>query len=630
MKLKKLKISNFKGIRSLEVNFAGTTIIAGANATGKSTIYDAYLWLLFGKNSEGRSDFPIKPFGQDGQPETNVEVSVSAEFDNFKLTRTLREKWSKKRGAGLPELTGHETQYQIDDIDVSAGKYTEFVSSIIDESKFRILSDVFAFQDLHWAERRKLLSELVDEQGIRSNVLQAFPELAEKLQKYSIADLRQSLRNQRNAIKDEVDKYPVRIETLKSQMPDLSGVKDAKQKIYEIDGLLEALSIQIKVAEARSREKMRQYEAALADKNKIKAEISRIEADIKAKKYEIEAKKASIEARKSSIRREIDNFRQIIAENTQKIDNLNKKLAELRQQWAEETTKSFVPADSLFVCFNCGQKLPEDKAIEIADKAKAKFNEEKRMRIAEIEQSGKSTKASIERLTAENQQLEAKIKQLEQELEQLNAQVATEVDVMAEMARLAELNKQLEEFVLPNVEADNEVASLEGKRKALYEERLQLQEVVSAEKQAEQLQANIQQLESSWKADSQQLLKVEQMLIRLDDFEEAYSRELEQAVNANIAGDGFEIRMFRKLLNGNIEATCDIYYHGVPIQSVNNGHRIVFGLKMINLLSKLYNVQVPVFVDNAESVNDWNLPNVDYQLILLKVTEDKKLNVLFK
>jgi DNA repair exonuclease SbcCD ATPase subunit len=630
MKLKKLKISNFKGLRSLEVSFAGTTIISGANATGKSTIYDAYLWLLFGKNSEGRSDFPIKPYNENGQPETNIEVSVEAEFDSFKLRRSLHEKWNKKRGAGQSELTGHETQYQIDDIDVSATKYNEFVSSIIDESKFRILSDVFAFQDLHWAERRKLLSELVDEQGIRSNVLQAFQELAEKLQKYSISELRQSLRNQRNAIKDEVDKYPVRIETLKSQMPDLSGVNDAKQKIYEIDGLLEALSSQIKAAEARSREKMRQYEAALAEKNKIKARISQIDADIKAKKYEIEAKRSAIDTRKSSIRREIDNFRQIIAENTQKIDNLNKKLAELRQQWAEETTKSFVPADNLFICFNCGQRLPDNKALEIADKAKAKFNEEKRMRIAEIEQSGKSTKASIERLTAENQQLEAKITQLEKELEQLNVQAVAEADVTAEMARLSELNKQLEEFVLPNVEADNEVASLEGKRKALYEERLQLREIISAEKQAEQLRANIQQLEASWKADSQQLLNVEQMLIRLDDYEEAYSKELEQAVNANIAGEGFEIRMFRKLLNGNIEATCDIYYHGVPIQSVNNGHRIVFGIKMIDLLSKLYNVQVPVFVDNAESVNDWNLPNVNYQLILLKVTEDKKLNVLFK
>jgi len=375
---------------------------------------------------------------------------------------------------------------------------------------------------------------------------------------------------------------------------------------------------------------MQQYEAALAEKNKIKVRISQIEADIKAKKYEIETKRSAIEARKSAIRREIENLRQNIEANIHRIEFLQKLLADLRQQWAEETTKSFVPADSLFVCFNCGQRLPEDKAIEIADKAKAKFNEEKRARIAEIEQSGKKSKASIEQFFAENQQFEAKIKQLEQELEQLNTQAVAEADVAAEMARLSELNKQLEEFVLPNVEADNEVASLEGKRKALYEERLQLQEIVSAEKQFEQLQANIRQLEANWKADSQQLLKVEQMLVMLDDFEEAYSRELEQAVNANISGDGFEIRMFRKLLNGNIEATCDIYYNGVPIQSVNNGHRIVFGLKMIDLLSKLYNVQVPVFVDNAESVNDWNLPNVNYQLILLKVTEDKKLNVLFK
>ena len=54
--IKSIHIENFKGINMLDVNFSVKTKISGQNAVGKTTIFDAFTWLLFNKNSSGEEN----------------------------------------------------------------------------------------------------------------------------------------------------------------------------------------------------------------------------------------------------------------------------------------------------------------------------------------------------------------------------------------------------------------------------------------------------------------------------------------------------------------------------------------------------------------------------------------------
>ena len=80
IKLKTLALENFKGIRKFTLEPGNTCIIAGANATGKTTLIDAFLWLLFNKDSQGKADFALKTL-KDGQEIPNIEHSVEMELE---------------------------------------------------------------------------------------------------------------------------------------------------------------------------------------------------------------------------------------------------------------------------------------------------------------------------------------------------------------------------------------------------------------------------------------------------------------------------------------------------------------------------------------------------------------------
>lgn len=112
MILKSLRMENFKGIKSLDVNFSNKTSIKGQNAVGKTTIFDAFTWLLFNKNSAGEEKFNVRPLDKDGNRIDNVEIKVVAVLDvdgkEMELSKIQKQNWVKKRGTNTVSL--QETQ----------------------------------------------------------------------------------------------------------------------------------------------------------------------------------------------------------------------------------------------------------------------------------------------------------------------------------------------------------------------------------------------------------------------------------------------------------------------------------------------------------------------------------------
>lgn len=162
IEIKCMDIVNFKCFRNLHLDFhSGTNTIYGQNSAGKSSVFDAFTWLLFGKDSHGNSAFSVKPTGAAPgvMPEVTAVLSVNGE--TLTLRKTLRERWEKHRGSAEARFAGNTTDYFVDDVPRKESEYKRIIAGYIDENQFKLLTNVYAFaRDLHWKERRKLLAEI--------------------------------------------------------------------------------------------------------------------------------------------------------------------------------------------------------------------------------------------------------------------------------------------------------------------------------------------------------------------------------------------------------------------------------------------------------------------------------------
>ena len=236
MKLHKLVLTNFKGIKSFTLDAQGQDVnIWGDNATGKTTLYDAFLWLLFDKDSQNRKDFEIKTIGPDGEYIHGLDHSVEAtlEIDGAEiltLKKVYMEKWTKKRGSPKAEFTGHTTDYYIDGVPVKKSDYDAKIASIADENIFKLLTSPKYFNEqLHWQERRKLLlqvcGDISDGDVIASD--SSLTQLPAILGNRSIDDHRKIIAARRTEINKELERIPVRIDEVQRGLPDIAGIDQA-------------------------------------------------------------------------------------------------------------------------------------------------------------------------------------------------------------------------------------------------------------------------------------------------------------------------------------------------------------------------------------------------------------------
>ena len=165
IKLLKMRIQNFKGCKDREIAFGDRTDIKGANATGKTTVFDAFTWLLFGKDSLGNAKFDIRPLDADGNMINNLEISVEAlirvDDEEYALKKTQKQVWRKKRGTDTTEFQGNVNEFEINGYPKSEKEFKAFIAGIVDENIFNLVTNPNAFNALPWKEQREILMKFV-------------------------------------------------------------------------------------------------------------------------------------------------------------------------------------------------------------------------------------------------------------------------------------------------------------------------------------------------------------------------------------------------------------------------------------------------------------------------------------
>ena len=635
MKLTKLELLNFKGLKAFTINFNGDVIIRGDNATGKTTVFDSVCWLLFGKDSLDRADFEIKTL-DGGEPIHKVNHEVTGTFTldeggTVELKRVYREKYSSPRG-GEVTMTGHTTDYFVDGVPKKEKEYKEMVSSLVDESIFKLITNPLYFNETYsWQNRRKLLLEMCGDIS-DEDVIAEYSELkalTDILSGHSVDDHRKVVAAKKTAINKELDMIPVRIDEALRGKPTIDTPRDV---------LIQEISLATTTLEALEADK-----ALLVNGHAVvdtRAELRDVQRRLMARESELQMEYKKQSALKSNeydmVVSELNNLSSKVENTKHRIDTSNRDIQhiesvinELMHQRQQVNEDAFV-MDIDDACPTCGQKLPAEQIQAAREKAETKFNLRKSKRLEEINQSIELKQQDIENIKKRDaglepvETLEALIKAKElvkqtitDEIGQLTAPVLDDDSIYADL--------KAEEFMLQmkldesNTDHSEEIADIDKRIATTKEHRFNLETELNKYEEAKRIDTRVAELESQQAELAAEKSKLDEASYLMDEFVKAKVNMLEDVINSRFKLARF--KMFNVMLNGNVEECCETTYKGVPYRSMNNAARINVGLDIINALTSYFKVNAPVFIDNAEAVTEF-IP-VNSQTIKLIVDESE-------
>lgn len=646
IKLMKLTLKNFKGVKDFALEVNGNDVsVFGDNATGKTTLYDAFLWLLFNKNSQNQTKFSLKTLTLDGQELNNLEHEVEASFfvdgQPLALKKIHYEDWTQKRGALEKTFKGNKNRYFIDEVPTPEKKYNEAIETLIDEEVFKLLTSPTYFNEqFKWEKRRETLLEitgdLTDEEVISAN--ETLQELTGILNGRKIEDHKLVIAAKKKKINDEIKSIPTRISEIHNLLPEgnvdvLSIEKEIAGIEKEIDGHTAQIS-NIKNGTAIVGKQQELQQVAL-DLESIKREL---ESESIEKANKVNTKIQEEQSNISILMRKKEDAKYQLKRNNDEFESIEKKLIPLRGEYNVLEPTEFTHEVEC-VCPTCEQDLPADQVATAKEKALTAFNLKKSQRLEEIRELGKAGAKKKDKLLDQNEKLtnaagsaqseiDAKqvvITKLEAELEALREEVKDARQDARYQAKIQKQNELNEKIKLLQENTENAVSGIESEVATLRAKRAELNQQIAQRSHFELSIKRIAELEAQQEQLAKDFENVEKELFLVEEFTRIKVEMLDEKINSKFKYARFKLT--HKQVDGTLVDVCETTYNGVPYGSgLNNAAKINVGLDIIQTLSDHYGFRVPIFVDNAEAVT--HITEMDAQVISLVVSEqDKQLRI---
>ena len=641
MKLLQLNIRNFKGTAKLDLALEGNNLtVSGRNGIGKTTIFDAMSWLMTGKDSKGSQPesegFQIKPRELDGTVKSGVMPTVTAVFDvgtdrPLKLEKTFKEKWEKKRGQVNPVFSGHTTEYFIDDIPRKESELKNILSAFIDESTFRLLTDVYRFPNgLKWQERRAILFDLCNIKTDSELMAQdsRFAPLLTAVGQWSVDEYKTGLKNQRRKVNQNLETIPIRIDEVSNSIADLTTIDfdsiqtqaDEQEKIIE--------SLQAKLLEIDNNTAM------ISMKNQLEGlqnQLTKLENENITHRL---SQQVPQEDKRQVVQKEVDLLeRQLQHEQSQMVSvqtqtqNANALLGKYREQWKTISKEQF---NGNTVCPACGQNLPKDKIQQAIEH----FNNDKKARQDRLLSDSQLVKENLANH-------ETALKQHEQAIEQLKIKLAEMTEVLKNTPEVqAPVIDDLPNYADDTAKLQTEILKLNNSLMIIANDAVKHKQDVNIElleaknlysylllqlakkDKISEANARIDELHAEQRTVSAELDRIDKMLALCEDFTRYKVNAITSAINSKFNIVTF--RLFREQINGGLEDCCDVMLNGKPYGTISDGEKIKVGIDIVQTLTKHFDVQLPLIVDCAESVTDF--PQTTLQTIKL-IVKDSDMEV---
>lgn len=653
--LKKLELKNFKGIKELTIDFGNVTSISGRNATGKTTVVDAFTWLLFGKDSKDRTTFNIKTLDANGEELHGLEHSVTGELEvdgqAITIQRLYKEKWTKQRGQAQAELKGHTTEYFINEVPTSMKDYQSRVNQIFEENKFKLVTSPLYFTNLKWQDQRKMLLEIIGDID-EETVINYNPSLEplRNLLTDGIDNLLKVVKAKISKLKDNVKSIPFRIDECNNSIidEDFQALEFRKRGIESgIKSLDESIEDKSKVNDRKLElsnkifELKQQFQAKY---NKAKSDMELPKMQLKNDMRELEYKLQDQERDYRTAVRTEEQLEREIVEGKNSISKLKFENEGLREEFSKVKGETLEIDESQFVCPMCKREF-ETNDIE-AKKAEllSNFNTDKEKRMKNIQARGKTNNATIAKIeanisTLNNKLIETseyinsiklKIEETKEQINNLSVQLSiSDCTKEIKFEGMEELKAEIKnlEDEMRSISIGDSNMELKVRKANLVKELEEVNRLLAGRENNDKLILRIKELQAEERGLAAKIAELEGQQFMCEEFIRTKVELLEGSINNKFAGS-ISFKLFNKQINGGLNECCEATVNGVPFSNANTASQINAGLSIVNTLSKHFNVQAPIFIDNAESVN--KIGETDSQLIKLIVSLDNTLKVEVK
>lgn len=663
--IKEINLINFKGLRNQTIKFNHITNISGDNGTGKTTIFDAFTWLLFGKDSTDRKDFEIKTLDGNNRIIPQIEHEVSAIIqlpgEEIEIKRILREKWVKKRGSLEAEFSGNETLYFWNEVPKSQKEYQEKVTAILDETVFKLITNPGAFNHLKWQDRRNVLIEIVgdlsDEEVANGNA--EFEALLSKLTNKTLDEYKKQLASQRKKINDELKSIPTRIDEVSRNTPEALDFE--KLRIERL-----SLGISLDKVQDKINDKTKAFDAVLENRNQtakdvfdLKTKMQNIEFDVKQSvnnslrndTSELDTLNKSLLEKQGELKSYNSGLNTLVTKRESldiEVTSLVENMASKRNDWEIENAKEINFDDEHFECPTCKRDFEaadiETKKAELIENFTAKKND----KLIEINASGKALSIQKEAVKKEIEAIDVRIENGDDSANSKALEIVN-VETLIEQAEKApkndnpkdpqqliqnELSKNTEYQTLKNELIEKEAAlknhetinidDLKESKKSIQFEFEAINKDLAIEDQIKNANIRVKELECQEGKLAQEMADKEREQFTIELFIKKKIDALENMINQKFSFVKF--KLFETQINGAEVECCHTLINGVPYTDANTASKLNAGLDIINTLCDYYKITSPIFIDNRESVV--KILECDSQIINLIVDKnEKKLKV---
>ncbi|MEA4928408.1 MAG: AAA family ATPase [Candidatus Limiplasma sp.] len=649
MTIKTLEIIAFKGIQHLLLEPDGhNAVISGRNGTGKTSVCDAFLWLLFGKDSAGNKA-DVKPRNNLGERveglESDVRAVLTVDARDIELRRQWHEVWSKDPASGEKVYSRDETLCWIDGVPVKLEKeYTPYVLGLVggDENTFKLLTDLGAFMRLNWADRRRELVKIAGgDPDAELRTREEYRNIDDILRGASPEDAKKRLLEQRRTLETELKTLPARIDELEKTMQPVTDaeVAEARKAIAALQAELDDAEALLTVAP----ETLKRANNLYARKRELETRRAEIERSLRQPIDEAlsaaEGKLATIRRTEASLASDqliaLDELRRLQLTLAQVKDQREAKLAE----WHNYDSLTYLPPDIGTVCPTCGQPLPAGQVQDACEKHRADWDAKRLASMEMVRADGVKLADRIKTVTESIAAAQVRLATLEAQIANLPDKQALVAEIKALEAACPEPagNAAWQAVTAEIAEADKEIAqhgnssrSAElAQRKAEIRERMQPHElVISRQELTRSVQARIEVLQSQKREAGAKIARVEGAIDLLARYVRERCAALEENINRLFRT--IRWRLFEFAKNGSLIDCCDATVDGIAYipggNELNTGACVNADIEIIHVLSQAYGVTAPCFVDNAERVNRVGFPGG--QRILLRVSEADTLTIM--
>jgi chromosome segregation ATPase len=644
VKLLKLYVENFRGIKNFVLTPDGrSATVQGGNGTGKSTLMAAFLWLLTGKDAQGRENYNVFPLGTDGNRLSGCSPTVTATLSmpdghTLILQRSICERWTKRRGSAETEYNGDETRYFIDEVPVSAGEYSSAIFGVFPEKLLPLLLNAvwFSEQTKDYKERRRLLLEQFGSLQ-PADVFTANPELSDlesMLGTHSVDEFSRICTERRKRYKDSLSALPARIDENRKQLHPVSDARAVKNERSKLNVEIAKLQYEIEhtTADAVQRhnqqelEKVQQYLEMIPNKRRV------LESSSNAGWLEEHNRRIDDAARgKQNAMCRVETLAAELRSLNRERDLLAAERDRLRVEWVE--VNRTVP-DIAQTCPTCGQALP----AELVQEAQENFNVSKSERLSDIAAKGAKAAQDVEKMEKKSARLREDLDTCERAAKAATAaydMVIAEKPPVTQMGLFAELDaeekelkaraEELRQAIQASAQAAEQV--VQEKRQKLADMQAQSDAMTSRLAEIERnaaLETRIHELEAEQRDTLHQLEEAERGLSMCEEYTRTLVTLLTERVNKHFPTVRF--KLFEQQKNGGLREVCEAMVDGVPYGALNTASKMQANVEIVQAFSRAADISLPLFLDNRESVTDLTLPD-EMQVINLNVIPGEKLGL---